>query len=60
MYQHLISHKLDNLDIIIQYLKSWALISTCHHIIGVFFFNGHMSIGQWTFHGVPRVIIFMA
>ncbi len=30
----------------------------CHHIICVL--KRHMSNGQWTFHGVPHVIISMA
>jgi len=36
----------------------WPLIAVCHHIIGVS--NEHMPDGQWTFHGVPCVIILMA
>jgi hypothetical protein len=36
----------------------WALIATCYHIIGVK--NEHVSNGQLTFHGVPRVIILVA
>jgi hypothetical protein len=31
----------------------------CHHIIGVKNIE-HVSNSQWTFHGVPRVIILMA
>jgi len=36
-----------------------ALISTCHHIIGVKNIE-HVSNGQWMFHGMPCVIILMA
>jgi hypothetical protein len=38
MCQHLINHKLDDLnslDNIFKLKNKWALIATCHHIIGV-------------------------